>query len=242
MNLFSSCSGYKLREKINKSLKARADAIQSALKRYNEPAALLNPPRPPLSWETVVNAVNVADFDLLRDTRQDIRLLDWAQVANREGMVIYFGIKRAKEEICRLNVEIRRLLTFLYDDYIDHYRAVCRNIVTNTSLAREIHTQWLYRQQLHEVIVKRLIQTSQLPGFSGSLFHGERKGRDPSLRDNVPPPPWVTGLLKMTEVVVEYEEEVTADPASMTVTGGDVDADTDVIIELLENFSVANEM
>lgn len=230
---FSSNSGYKLREKINKSLKTRVDAIQSALKRYNEAAALLNPPRPPLSWETVVNAVNIADFDLLRETRQDIRLLDWAQVANREGMVIYFGIKRAKEEICRLNVEIRRLLTFLYDDYVDHYRAVSRNIVTNTSLAHEIYERWLYRQRLHEVIVKRLIQTSQLPGFSGSLFHGEREGRDPSLRENVPPPPWVTGLLKITEVVIEYEEEVTADPASMA--GGEVDADTDVIIELLEN-------
>jgi hypothetical protein len=230
--------GYKLREKINKSLKARVDAIQSALKRYNEAAAQLNPPRSPLSWESVVNAVNVADFDLLRDTRQDIRSLDWAQVANREGTVLYFGIKRAKEEICRLNVEIRRVLTFLYDDYVDHYRAVCRYYLTNVSLAREISARWSYRQRLHEVIVKRLIQTSQLLGFSGSLFHGEREGRDPALRAGIPPPPWVTGLLKITEVVIEYEEEETADPAS--ITGGDVDADTDVLIEILENFAVAN--
>ena len=71
-----------------------------------------------------MNAVSVADFDLLHDTRQDIRTLDWAQIANREGTVMYFGLKCAKEEICRLNIEIRRLLTFLYDDYIDHYQAV----------------------------------------------------------------------------------------------------------------------
>ena len=38
-----------------------------------------------------MNAVNVADFDLLRDTQQDIRTLDWAQAANREGTVMYFG-------------------------------------------------------------------------------------------------------------------------------------------------------
>ena len=231
-------SGYKLREKINKSLKARVGAIQSALKRYNEAAGQLNPPRPPLTWETVVNAVNVADFDLLRDTRQDIRSLDWAQVANREGMVMYFGIKRAKEEICRLNVEIRRLLTFLYDDYVDHYWAVSRHININTPLACEISARWSYRQRLHEVIVKRLIQTSQLPGFSGSLFHGKREGRDPALRANIPPPPWVTGLLNITEVVLECEEEVTADPVSMTE--GDVDADTDVFVELLENLAVAD--
>ena len=92
-----------------------------ALKRYNEAAALMVPPRPLLSWESVIAAANLADFDLLKNTRQDIRKLVWAQPANREGAVMYFKIKRAKEEIIRLNVEIRRLLTFLYDDYVDHY-------------------------------------------------------------------------------------------------------------------------
>lgn len=81
-----------------------------------------------------MNAVTVADFDLLRDTRQDVRTLEWAQAANREGMVMYFGIKCAKEEICRLNVEIRWLLTFLYNDYVDHYRAVVMHIITNPLL------------------------------------------------------------------------------------------------------------
>ena len=67
-----------------------ADAIQSAPKRYNEAAASLVPPRPALTWETVVKAVDIADFDILKDTRQDIRTLEWAQPANREGMVMYF--------------------------------------------------------------------------------------------------------------------------------------------------------
>lgn len=184
-----------------------------------------------------MNAVSVADFDLLRDTRQDIRTLDWAQVANREGTVMYFRLKRAKEEICRLNVEIRRLLTFLYDDYVDHYRAVSRYVMTNPSLAHEISARWCYRQQLHEVIVKRLIQTSKLPGFSGSLFHGERKGRDPSLNANIPPPPWVTELLGISEVVVEYEEALDTDPHPISAI--DVDVDTDIFVELLENLAVS---
>ena len=72
-------TGYKQREKLSKSLKAHVNAIQSALKHYNEAAAQLNPPRPGLTWEAVVNAVTLADFDLLRDTRQDIRMLQWAQ-------------------------------------------------------------------------------------------------------------------------------------------------------------------
>jgi hypothetical protein len=224
-------TGYKLREKISKNLKTRVDAIQSALKRYNEAAAQINPPRPALTWEAVMNAVTVADFDLLRDTRQDIRTLDWAQVANREGTVLYFGLKRANEEISRLNVEIRRLLTYLYDDYVDHYRAVRQNLMSKPSLAHQISARWCYRRQLHEVIVKRLIQTSKLSGFTGRLFHGERKGRDPLLNEDIPPPPWVTDLLGISEVVVEYEEAFFTDPA-------DVDVDTDVFIELLDNLAV----
>ena len=190
-------SGYKLRERISKSLKTRADAIQSALKRYNEAAALMVPPRPLLSWESVVAAVNLADFDLLKSTRQDIRKLKWAQPANREGMVMYFKIKRAKEEIIRLNVEIRRLLTFLYDDHVDHYRAISANLTTNPTLAFEVSTRWQYRNKIHEEIVKRLLQTSRLPGFSGSLFHGERQGRDPFLNIGVPPPFWMTDIHRL---------------------------------------------
>ena len=118
-------SGYKLHEKIGKSLKTQADAIQSALKRYNEAAALMVPPQPLLSWELVVAAVNIAEFNLLKNMPQDIRKFEWAQPANLEGMVMYFKIKCAKEEIICLNIEIQRLLTFLYDVHVDHYRAVC---------------------------------------------------------------------------------------------------------------------
>jgi hypothetical protein len=74
---------------------------------------MLNPPRNPLTWITVLKAATVADFDLLRDTRTDIRSLPWTEPSRREAMSYYFGIKRAHEEIIRLNVEITRLLTFM---------------------------------------------------------------------------------------------------------------------------------
>ena len=180
-----------------------------------------------------MNAVTVADFDLLCDTRQDIRILEWAQPANQEGMVMYFGIKRAKEEICRLNIEIRRLLTFLYDDYVDHHRAVTAHIIINPPLASEISAQWSYRERIHEAIVKRLIQTSQLSGFSGTLFHGQRLGRDPALNKNIPPPSWVTNLLGVTTVEVEYEE-----PSTSAENMQELDeVDTDIIVEFLEDLA-----
>ena len=195
------------------------------------------PPRPLLSWESVIAAANLADFDLLRSTRQDIRKLEWAQPANREGMVMYFKIKRAKEEISRLNVEIWRLLTFLYDDHVDHYRAVSTNIMTDPTLAFEVSTRWQYRNQIHEGIVKRLLQTSRLPGFSGSLFHRERQGRDPSLNVDVRPPFWMTGILgiRITQVEIDMEQE---DEVTVGDTDLGVDVDTDVFISLLEDVSL----
>ena len=165
----------------------------------------MDPPRPALSWESVVKAVDIADFDILKDTRQDIRKLEWAQPANREGMVMYFQIKRAKEETTRLNVEIRRLLTFLYDDHVDHFRAIHANETVNPSLSHEIFLRWQYRTKIHEEIVKRIWQTSKLVGFSGSLFYGQRKGRDESLNTDIPPPSWLA-ILGITQVEVDITE------------------------------------
>jgi len=152
---------------------------------------------------------------------------------------MYFGIKRAKEEICRLNVEIRRLLTFLYDDYVDHYRAVTTHIIINPPLASEVSAQWSYREHIHETIVKRLIQTSHLPGFTGNLFHGQRIGRDPALNENIPPPSWVTHLLGIMTVEVEYNEEA---PSTVLENIQDLEpegeVDTDVVVELLEDLAI----
>lgn len=189
-----------------------------------------------------MNAVTVADFDLLRDTRQDIRTLEWAQPANREGMVMYFGIKRAKEEILRLNVEIRRLLTFLYDDYADHFRAVTKHIIINPPLASEISSQWSYRERIHEAIVNRLIQTSRLAGFTGNLFYGQRVGRDPALNEDISPPSWVTHLLGITTIEVEYDEGTASTVESGVENIQDIEpedeVDTEVFVDLLDDLAI----
>ncbi|PPQ87091.1 hypothetical protein CVT25_001363 [Psilocybe cyanescens] len=225
--------GYKLREKISKSLKTRAGAIQSALKRYNEAVALMVPPRVVLTWESVITAVNLADFNLLRDTRQDIRMLEWAQPANREAMVMYFQIKRAKEELLCLNVEIRRLLTFMYDDHVDHYRAVSANIMVNPPLAFEISTRWQYRNKIHEQIARRLLQTSRLPGFSGALFYGRCKGRDSSLNEDTPAPAWARDILGITQIDIDIVE---VDDLAVD----DADVDMDSFITFLDDVSIAD--
>ena len=70
------------------------------------------------------------------------------------------------------------------------------------------------------------MQTSKLPGFSGSLFYGERKGRDVSLNINIPPPSWVS-ILGITQVNVDIIE---VDESAVDNEG---EIDTDGFVNLL---------
>ncbi|KAJ7843840.1 hypothetical protein B0H13DRAFT_2239265 [Mycena leptocephala] len=151
---------YNLRDKISKALKTRSDAIRTTINKYNEAAATLTPPRPRLSFLDVISMTSLAEFDLLRDTRQDIREQAWTQPARRETMVLYFGIKRAKEEVRRLNVEIRRLITFMVDEHVNYYRAISANIILNVPLALELQKRWLQTCRVSTSVCKRLATTS----------------------------------------------------------------------------------
>ncbi len=61
-----------MRKHIGKVLQARSKVICTALSQYNAAAAALNPSRPPLQWERVVEYAFLSDFDLLHDVRQDM--------------------------------------------------------------------------------------------------------------------------------------------------------------------------
>ncbi|KAF8132147.1 hypothetical protein K438DRAFT_1694684, partial [Mycena galopus ATCC 62051] len=81
-----SDTGYNLRKHIAKALQARSKGVRSALDRYNDAAAALSPPRTHLTWEQIVDYAFLADFDLLREGREDIRSEPWAQPAGRRAM------------------------------------------------------------------------------------------------------------------------------------------------------------
>lgn len=131
---------------------------------------------------------SLAEFDLLRDSRSDIRQEPWAKRPNREAMNIHFDMKRAHEEIERLNVEIPRLLTYMYDEHVDYYSAVSRLLVVDPALAHELSSRWMFNDRIHAQIAARLRQTVRLPGFSGTVTSGIRIDRQPSRE--VPPPSW----------------------------------------------------
>ncbi|KAG1860363.1 hypothetical protein F4604DRAFT_1882611 [Suillus subluteus] len=101
-------TGYKLHKHIAKALQTRSMAIRAALNTYNAIASAMATPRPTLQWEEVVDYAFLADFDLLRNAWADISQLPCA-------MDLYFKMCQAREEISRLNVEIRHLVVWRFN-------------------------------------------------------------------------------------------------------------------------------
>ncbi|TFK59070.1 hypothetical protein BDN72DRAFT_873096 [Pluteus cervinus] len=162
--------GYKLRDHLGKALKTRVEAIRNALNAYNKAAKLLVPPREELTWTKLMDVGNLSEFDLLRDTRQEVSKLAWVNPSRRAAMNSFFRIKRATEEIIRLNVEIRRLITYMMDreaDFNSTYKSVKSS---DEPLAYEIQERWSHLTKVHTVIAKDLSRTSKLNGFTGSLI------------------------------------------------------------------------
>uniref|UniRef100_A0A0W0G279 Uncharacterized protein n=2 Tax=Moniliophthora roreri TaxID=221103 RepID=A0A0W0G279_MONRR len=164
---------YSQRTQISNALKSRSGAIRTALKSFNKAAEQIG--RQQLQIEEVLKMVALVDFDVLKDSHIDITQLAWTKPENRKMMQYHFSIKRAEEEIRCLNVEIRRLITFMLDDNADYLAA--------------------YRLAIHERLAEKLVQTSKLNGFTGNLLPGQRINRDSSITDSVPLPDWATSVL-----------------------------------------------
>ena len=124
--------------KIGKALKTHAEAIRTAIERYNEAATQLNPPREKLTWANVTAIADLAEFDLLKDMCENLQRKPWAKPAVREAIRHHLKVKHANEEIKRLNVEIVRLITYMWDQYQDYQQAV--KGTEDIAFARELHS------------------------------------------------------------------------------------------------------
>lgn len=83
------------------------------MEKYNKLAPLQNPPRPVLDYSEVVGYASLGEFSLLKYSRHDILAKPWSIPANREMAMKYFKLVRSREEIIRLNVEIKRLQSWV---------------------------------------------------------------------------------------------------------------------------------
>jgi hypothetical protein len=139
----------------------------------------------------------------------------------------------------------------MYDDHVDHYRAIASNIIVAPELTQELSRQWVFRNRINTSIATRLAKTSSLQGFTGSLFPGNRVGRPAELREEVPAPAWLRDVLHLQITIVEYvepseddqdDEELGRSAAQqrdydVTGMGREEDFDEDMIIDLIENIN-----
>lgn len=165
-----------MRSQITKSLQTRCRSIQNAITSLNAAASALDPPRPPLNWSEVGGYHFIEQFALLQNTHQDIRGKRWTEPAIRAIMKKRHRIRRAHEEISRLNVEVRRLHTAIRDERI-HFREVRTRLQdTNSPLLGAVKEFTERRQRINDELLVRVHQIYNLAGYTGIVGPGVRLG------------------------------------------------------------------
>ncbi|KAJ7150008.1 hypothetical protein C8R43DRAFT_1128075 [Mycena crocata] len=150
--------GYKLCKHIAKALQSRSRAVRAAMNKYNAAAMGMTPPRTTITWETVVEYVFLADFDLLHNRWEDIQNEPWAQPSGQAVMDQHFKLLHANEEIIRLDVETPQL----------------RRLSNKGSvgLAHQVCLHQVERGRFNVLHMQHLVKLSKTPSFTASLVPG----------------------------------------------------------------------
>ncbi|OJT11774.1 hypothetical protein TRAPUB_11681, partial [Trametes pubescens] len=175
-NMNISQTAYKVRTYIAKNLQRRSEAIRTAVREYNTAAQSLNPPRPTLDWTTVTHYGFLDEFELLRDTRNNIRAKPWAQPLAREAMKKFRRVARAREELVRCNVEIRRLHTSILDENTALNCAVRDARSRGDTIAGPLDVFSTHRMRVNARLLVIISQIHALEGFTGDVNPGVRIG------------------------------------------------------------------
>ena len=185
------------------------------MERYNAVANTLPIPRDPLSWEEVVEYSFIGDFELLRETnRVDPGEKLWANPSVRYVMDMYFKIKRAGEEIFRLNLEVPRHITWMKDEEETLTAIEVEVAKTDEFTAFQIHLYAEERTRFNALHRKRYRQLALDPAFTGSLKPGtRRKDGDQSMdvdlgeADTLHEPPAEHVIISAEETAIEEDND-----------------------------------
>lgn len=168
-----SQTGYQMRKHIAKALKSRCQAINTAVKRFNEAARAVG--REEVDYDEVIDFAFLAEFDLLRETRADVRNQPWACPSGRKAMDLWFKMERAKEEIQRINVQGRRLATYLRDRQVHLAARETAVREREPGLAHQIKLYANVRGRADMSLRHTLQDITLLRGFTGNFSPGVRK-------------------------------------------------------------------
>jgi hypothetical protein len=120
----------------------------------------------------VVEYAFLADFDLLRDSRHDVRDRLWTKPAYRVVIDHHFKLERAREEIQRLNIEIRRVVTYIQDENVFLQLKEGEVREKNPGLACQVKIYRMERGHFNARHMQRFGKLASLPGFTGSITPG----------------------------------------------------------------------
>lgn len=137
----------------------------------------LNPPRPSISWEAVSHINFLEEFNILHNTRQDIREKPWSQPAIRELMKLSQRLKRAHEEIERCHIAVRRLYTAIHDENDDFKKSLSRLRTGDPLIYGAVYEFVVHRQRVNDLLLARLKLLTESPDYSGDCSRGVRVGR-----------------------------------------------------------------
>ena len=166
--------GYKQRKKISEGLKKRSKAVNTALNEYNKQADILG--RPVLDFQQVIEYTFLSDFELLHHMHDDITQRPWADPLIRSGMISWMKTERAKEEITRLNVEARRLKTYIRDSSVARQRTIQHLCQIDPALAAELQEHHDAQSSINMLLSQQLRKMELLQGFTGWRDLGVRVG------------------------------------------------------------------
>jgi hypothetical protein len=163
-----------MRTQIAKALQKRSKTIRKAVNAYNTAAVALDPPKPTVDWSKVSHFNFLEEFTLLRNTHRDITDKRWTEPAVRETMKLWNRLCRAREEIIRCNVEIRRLHTSIVDEH-----AIFSTLVSEMPpgpVKGAVLDYITRRRQTNEYILTKIYKLQSMQDFSGEQNPGTRKG------------------------------------------------------------------
>ncbi|OJT09099.1 hypothetical protein TRAPUB_1 [Trametes pubescens] len=171
-----SQTGYRVRTHIAKHLQARCRAIRNAVNNYNAAAAALKPPRPPLDWSQVSHMTYVEEFELLQDTSGDLQKKKWSEPVVRTTMRLAQRLERAREEVERVNLEVRRLHTSICDEEV-LYGVVLDDLQRRQDPWHGATLEYVTRRRrVNARLLVYIDKIHDLEGFTGNSNPGRRQG------------------------------------------------------------------
>ncbi|EGO04368.1 hypothetical protein SERLA73DRAFT_43524, partial [Serpula lacrymans var. lacrymans S7.3] len=125
------------------------------------------PSCPCLEYSEVINYATLGEFALLKHSRHNLLQKPWAIPTNREMTTKHYKVLRAREEIVRLNVEIRQLQAWI--DYKDRHMQATTDMIKVTEPLIAAELQMVHREQcrINSIHWARLHHIYKLDGYSG---------------------------------------------------------------------------